>query len=96
MSSAPGTVLAVDDYFFNGKTIFVDHGNGLITMYCHLDQFDVQAGDIVNKGQQLGLSGMTGRASGPHLHWSVILNGAMVDPALLIPAEKIRAKDKNK
>lgn len=87
MSSAPGTVLAVDDYFFNGKTIFVDHGNGLITMYCHLDQFDVQAGDIVSKGQPLGLSGMTGRASGPHLHWSVILNGAMVDPALLIPAK---------
>ena len=83
-ASAPGTVLAVDDYFFNGKTIFVDHGNGLLTMYCHLDQFDVHTGDTVSKGQQLGLSGMTGRATGPHLHWSVILNGAMVDPALFI------------
>ena len=88
MSSAPGTVLATDDYFFNGKTIFVDHGNGLITMYCHLDQFDVKVGDDVNKGQQLGLSGMTGRATGPHLHWSVILNGAMVDPALFVPAKR--------
>lgn len=95
MSSSPGTVLAVDEYFFNGKTIFVDHGNGLITMYCHLDQFDVQAGDAVNKGQQLGLSGMTGRASGPHLHWSVILNGAMVDPALFIPAKNILPQDKD-
>jgi len=90
-ASAQGTVLAVDDYFFNGKTIFVDHGNGLITMYCHLDQFDVQTGDAVSKGQQLGLSGMTGRASGPHLHWSVVLNGAMVDPALFIAAKGLHS-----
>lgn len=86
-ASAQGTVLAVDDYFFNGKTIFVDHGNGLITMYCHLDQSDVKTGDAVSKGQQIGLSGMSGRATGPHLHWSVVLNGAMVDPALFIPAK---------
>lgn len=89
-ASAPGTVLAVEDYFFNGKTIFVDHGNGLITMYCHLDQSEVRSGDTVSKGQQLGLSGMSGRATGPHLHWSVILNGAMVDPALFIPARHLR------
>ncbi|MEO8332028.1 MAG: peptidoglycan DD-metalloendopeptidase family protein [Gallionella sp.] len=84
-ASAPGTVLAADDYFFNGKTIFIDHGNGLITMYCHLDRFDVQAGQTVSKGQLIGLSGETGRATGPHLHWSVILNGAMVDPELFVP-----------
>jgi murein DD-endopeptidase MepM/ murein hydrolase activator NlpD len=88
-ASAQGTVLEVAEYFFNGKTVFVDHGNGLITMYCHLDRFDVHAGDMVSKGQQLGLSGMTGRASGPHLHWSVVLNGAMVDPELFIPAKQI-------
>lgn len=87
-ASAQGKVLAVDDYFFNGKTIFVDHGNGLITMYCHLDQSDVQTGETVSKGQQLGLSGQSGRATGPHLHWSVILNGAMVDPALFIAAKR--------
>jgi murein DD-endopeptidase MepM/ murein hydrolase activator NlpD len=86
MASAQGKVLAVDDYFFNGKTIFIDHGNGLITMYCHLDQIDVKAGETVSKGQPIGLSGMTGRATGPHLHWSVVLNGAMVDPELFIPA----------
>ena len=83
-ASAQGTVLAVDDYFFNGKTVFVDHGNGLISMYCHLDRIDVRAGDAVGQGQRLGLSGMTGRASGPHLHWSMILNGVMVDPALFV------------
>jgi len=85
-ASAQGTVLAVDDYFFNGKTVFVDHGNGLITMYCHLERIDVQAGEAVRKGQRLGLSGMSGRATGPHLHWSVVLNGAMVDPELFVPA----------
>ncbi len=83
-ASAQGVVLAVEDYFFNGKTVFVDHGNGLITLYCHLDRIDVKPGEVVRKGQRLGLSGMTGRASGPHLHWSVVLNGVMVDPELFI------------
>lgn len=89
-ASARGRVLAVGDYFFNGKTIFIDHGNGLITMYCHLDRIDVQVGRTVGKGRRIGLSGNTGRASGPHLHWSVILNGAMVDPELFIPAKRNR------
>ena len=87
-ATARGTVLAVDDYFFNGKTVFVDHGNGLISMVCHLDRIDVQAGDPVSQGQRVGLSGMTGRASGPHLHWSMVLNGVMVDPALFISRNK--------
>jgi hypothetical protein len=86
VASGAGTVLAVGDYFFNGQTIFLDHGNGLITMYCHMDRLDVQAGNVVAKGQPIGLSGMTGRATGPHLHWSVVLNGTMVDPELFIPA----------
>lgn len=89
-ASAGGTVLEVADYFFNGKTVFVDHGNGLITMYCHLDRFNVKNGDTVKKGQLLGLSGETGRATGPHLHWSVILNGAMIDPQLFLPAKHPR------
>lgn len=87
-ASAPGKVLAVDDYFFNGKTIFLDHGNGLITMYCHLDENNVKTGDSVSKGQQIALSGQSGRATGPHLHWSVIMNGAMVNPALFIAGKQ--------
>ncbi|MGC2165880.1 MAG: peptidoglycan DD-metalloendopeptidase family protein [Gallionella sp.] len=83
-ASARGEVLATGNYFFNGKTIFLDHGNGLITMYCHLDRIDVKVGKSVRKGQRIGLSGETGRATGPHLHWSVVLNGAMVDPELFI------------
>lgn len=85
VASSHGKVLAVDDYFFNGKTVFLDHGNGLITMYCHLDRIDVAADQTVRKGQAIGLSGQTGRATGPHLHWSVILNGAMVNPKLFLP-----------
>ena len=88
-ASAQGVVLAAADYFFNGKTVFVDHGNGFITLYCHLDRIDVQPGQAVRKGQGVGLSGQTGRASGPHLHWSVVLNGVMVDPELFIPAERL-------
>lgn len=87
-ASAGGTVLNVGDYFFNGKTVFIDHGNGLISMYCHLDRIDVREGDSVRQNQTLGLAGMTGRASGPHLHWSVVLNGVMVDPALFIAAKR--------
>ncbi len=83
-ASAVGKVLAVDDYFFNGKTVIVDHGHGLITLYCHLERIDVRAGALLEKGQAIGLSGMSGRASGPHVHWSVVLNGAMVDPELFV------------
>ena len=90
VASAAGVVLAVEDYFFNGKTVFVDHGNGLITLYCHLKRFDVKVGQMVRKGQRVGLVGQTGRASGPHLHWSVVLNGAMVDPELFLAGQQVR------
>lgn len=84
-SAGQGTVLATADYFFNGQTVFVDHGQGLITMYCHLDRIDVSPGQALARGEVLGTVGSTGRASGPHLHWSVILNGAMVDPEVFLP-----------
>lgn len=91
-ASAHGQVLAIDDYFFNGKTVFIDHGNGLISMYCHLNHIDVRAGEPVQQGQRLGQAGMTGRASGPHLHWGVVLNGVMVDPELFVTA--LRGKNR--
>jgi hypothetical protein len=84
VSAGAGSVIDTGDYFFNGKTVFVDHGQGLVTMYCHLSQIDVRTGDRLALGQPLGLSGMTGRASGPHLHWGVIMNGALVNPELFI------------
>lgn len=81
---ADGVVTIVADYFFNGKTVFVDHGQGLVTMYCHLSGFDVKVGDTVSRGQVIARSGATGRATGPHLHWNVSLNGNRVDPALFL------------
>ena len=83
-ASGAGKILATGNYFFNGKTVFVDHGNGLITLYCHMKRIEVKVGQTVHKGQRLGLAGQTGRASGPHIHWSVVLNGTMVDPELFV------------
>lgn len=83
---AAGRVILVGDYFFNGKTVFVDHGQGLIGMFCHLSQIGVKVGDELARGAVLGKVGATGRATGPHLHWNVSLNDARVDPAIFIGA----------
>ncbi|HBX54574.1 M23 family metallopeptidase [Pseudomonas sp. UBA2684] len=85
---AAGTVILLGDYFFNGKTVFVDHGQGLISMFCHLSEISVKLGDELPRGGVLGKVGATGRATGPHLHWNVSLNDARVDPAIFIGAFK--------
>ena len=77
---ADADVTLVDNLYYNGKTIFLDHGQGLITMYCHLSEPLVNEGETVEQGQVIGLVGATGRVTGPHLHWSVSLNGYRVDP----------------
>lgn len=79
-----GRVIDVGDYFFNGGTVWLDHGAGLLSMYCHLSAMDVQVGDTLRAGDAFCKVGATGRVTGPHLHWSVMLNRVMVDPALFI------------
>ena len=86
LAPMPGKVIDTGDYFFNGGTVWLDHGGGLLTMYCHLSRIDVKVGDVMKTGEQLAGVGATGRVTGPHLHWSVMLNRAMVDPALFIAA----------
>lgn len=79
-----GRVVMVDEHFFGGRTVVVDHGQGLFSFYMHLDTVGVTTNQEIRKGDVLGTVGSTGRATGPHLHWGVRLNGARVDPLLLM------------
>ena len=87
VAPANGTVIETGDFFFNGKSVFIDHGQGLITMYCHLDSISVTPNQQIKTGEKLGEVGMTGRVTGPHLHWTVSLNNARVDPQLFLTGE---------
>lgn len=81
---ASGRVALVGDYFFNGRTVIIDHGQGLFSMLCHFSDIKVQAGDVVTPETVVGLVGATGRATAPHLHWTISLNDARIDPRRLL------------
>jgi murein DD-endopeptidase MepM/ murein hydrolase activator NlpD len=79
-----GRVVLVGDFFFSGQSVVLDHGGGLYTVYFHLAEYKVEMGVPVRKGDVIGLSGMSGRVTGPHLHWGARINGARVDPFELL------------
>jgi len=83
-----GRVVLTVDHFFSGKSVIIDHGGGILSMYFHLDKIMVKNDHEVTKGQPIGLVGATGRATGPHLHLGVRINGARVDPLGLIELSK--------
>jgi len=84
LSPSAGTVIELGDFFFSGNLVYIDHGQGLISLFAHLSEIDVELGERVRKGQILGKVGATGRVTGPHLHWSLGLNGTWIDPALFV------------
>lgn len=87
VAPASGVVVIRGDFFYNGNTIFIDHGQGLVTMYCHMSRIDVTEGQKISRGQLLGAVGKSGRATGPHLHFSVSLNDTRVEPLAFLPAD---------
>ncbi|HTL98340.1 MAG TPA: peptidoglycan DD-metalloendopeptidase family protein, partial [Holophagaceae bacterium] len=85
---AAGTVMHTGNFFFSGNTVLIAHGEGVVSLLCHLKDLAVSQGQTLHEGDLVGHVGMTGRATGPHLHWSLSLNNARVDPRLFLPGAK--------
>lgn len=84
LSPLLGTVAATGNFYFNGNTVIIDHGQGFVSLYCHLSKISVEPGAQIDTGEILGEVGATGRVTGAHLHFATYLNGTAVDPALLL------------
>jgi len=83
-----GKVILAKNLFLPGNTVIIDHGKGLKTLYAHLDKINVKPNQTINKNYKIGTVGNTGRVTGPHLHWSIILNGEAVNPNLFLKKQK--------
>jgi len=93
---AEGVVALAGDHYYAGKSVYLDHGGGVISFYMHLSDIAVREGDVVKRGQMVGKSGSTGRSTGPHLHLGLCLQGRLVDPSSLFGPEKTSGETKKK
>jgi len=84
-ATANGTVLDAGNFFFSGNLVYIDHGQGIISLYAHLSKIAVKPGDVVNQGDIIGEVGQTGRVTGPHLHFAIYANQALIDPIFMLP-----------
>ncbi|MDQ1363515.1 MAG: hypothetical protein QG652_1376, partial [Pseudomonadota bacterium] len=82
-----GKVIESGDFFFSGNMVYIDHGQGLISLYAHMNEVRVKTGDLIQRGQIIGTVGQTGRITGPHLHLGIIINQTLVDPVLFLPPQ---------
>ena len=89
---ADGTVIEAGEFFFSGNMVYVDHGQGLISLYAHMSRIDVKPGDALRRGDILGAVGQTGRVTGAHLHFAVMSNGILIDPVYLLPKQQPTAQ----
>ncbi len=84
-ATADGIVVDSGDFFFSGNMIYLDHGQGIISLYAHMSKITVKPGDVVRQGDIIGEVGQTGRVTGPHLHFAIIANQTLIDPVFMLP-----------
>ena len=89
-AAAAGRVVLAEDLYFYGNLVILDHGGGVYTLYAHLSEISVAEGDSVESGQLIGLSGATGRVTGPHLHWGAKIGNRPFDPTALLDGALFR------
>lgn len=86
-ATANGTVIESGDFFFSGNMIYLDHGQGIISLYAHLNEIHVKPGDIIQQGDIIGTVGQTGRVTGAHLHFAILANKTLIDPLYMLSAK---------
>ena len=94
LAPAPGTIALTGDLYFNGNTVVINHGGGFVSVMCHMHEIFVKEGQSIERGEKIGTVGSTGRSTGPHLHWTISLQGTKVDPAVFMDVTNLLADSK--